>query len=139
MQRLCNSHALLSRGASHLVLAGLTDSASARFSLPRPDLRQALHGIPGDAPIILLAHQPKEASAAAKAGVALQLSGHTHGGMILGLDRLVARFNKGFVSGLYRVGEMQLYVTNGTALWNGFALRIGVPSELTVITLRRTQ
>jgi predicted MPP superfamily phosphohydrolase len=56
--------------------------------------------------------------------------------MVLGLDRLVARFNNGFVSGFYDVGGMQLYVNNGTALWNGFALRIGVPSELTVITLR---
>ncbi|MNW09667.1 hypothetical protein D3C71_2067210 [compost metagenome] len=56
--------------------------------------------------------------------------------MILGMDRLVARFNNGFVSGRYDVGDMQLYVNNGTALWIGFALRLGVPSELTVITLR---
>jgi Protein of unknown function (DUF1254) len=63
---------------------------------------------------------------------------HTHGGMILGLDRLVARSNNGFVSGLYRVGGMTLYVNNGTALWPGFALRLGRPSELTRITLRRT-
>ncbi|MNL50753.1 hypothetical protein D3C87_1737920 [compost metagenome] len=56
--------------------------------------------------------------------------------MILGMDRLVARFNNGFVSGRYDVGDMQLYVNNGTALWIGFTLRLGVPSELTVITLR---
>ena len=82
-----------------------------------------------------LVNQP--APAAAKAGVDLQLSGHTHGGMIEGMHWLVARFNKGFVSGFYDVDGIQLYVNNGTALWNGFALRIGVPSELTVITLRR--
>ena len=57
--------------------------------------------------------------------------------MIKGMHWLVARFNNGFVSGFYDVDGMQLYVNNGTALWNGFALRIGVPSELTVITLRR--
>jgi predicted MPP superfamily phosphohydrolase len=74
---------------------------------------------------------------AADAGVALQLSGHTHGGMVLGLDQLVARGNNGFVSGLYEVGGMQLYVNNGTALWPGFALRLGRPSELTVFTLRQ--
>jgi predicted MPP superfamily phosphohydrolase len=68
--------------------------------------------------------------------VRLQLSGHTHGGMIRGLDRLVARGNAGFVSGAYRVGGMLLYVSNGTALWPGFALRLGRPSELTRITLR---
>ena len=57
--------------------------------------------------------------------------------MILGLDRLVARANNGFVSGRYMIGGMTLYVNNGTALWPGFALRLGRPSELTRITLRR--
>lgn len=136
MTRLSNSHVLLNRGAASLVLAGLTDSASLRFGLPRPDVRQALDGAPLGAPVILLDHQPKGAPKAAQAGVALQLSGHTHGGMIRGMDRIVARFNNGFASGLYNVDGMKLYVNNGTALWNGFALRIGVPSELTVITLR---
>ncbi len=137
MNRLSNSHTRIARGDANLVVAGLTDSASARFDLPRPDLRRALEGVPQGAPVILLDHQPRGARRAAEAGVDLQLSGHTHGGMILGMHRIVARFNDGFVSGLYRVGKMQLYVNNGTALWNGFALRIGVPSELTVITLRR--
>lgn len=138
MTRLCNSHVSLIRGHSSLVLAGITDSASTRFGLPKPDLGGALTGAPSGAPIILLDHRPNGAPQAARAGVALQLSGHTHGGMVRGLDRLVARFNNGFVSGFYDVGGMQLYVSNGTAMWNGFALRLGVPSELTVITLRST-
>ena len=57
--------------------------------------------------------------------------------MIVGLDRVVARANGGFVSGPYDVGGMTLYVSSGTALWPGFALRLGKPSELTRITLRR--
>jgi len=69
-------------------------------------------------------------------GVDVHLAGHTHGGMVIGLASLVARFNEGFVSGHYEVGDMQLYVSNGTALWPGFALRLGVPSELTRITLQ---
>jgi predicted MPP superfamily phosphohydrolase len=87
--------------------------------------------------VILLDHQPRNARHAASRGVALQLSGHTHGGMIVGLDRVVARANNGFVSGRYDVDGMTLYLNNGTALWPGFALRLGVPSELTRITLRR--
>ncbi len=138
MTRLCNSHVRITRGHSDIVLAGITDSASRRFGLPKPDLKGALAGAPSDAPVILLDHQPKGAPFAAQAGVDLQLSGHTHGGMVRGLDVLVARFNNGFVSGFYDVDGMLLYVNNGTALWNGFALRIGVPSELTVITLRGT-
>lgn len=57
--------------------------------------------------------------------------------MIVGLNRLVARGNAGFVSGRYEVGGMTLYVSNGTGLWPGFALRLGVPSEITRVTLRR--
>lgn len=136
MTRLCNTHVSLTRGASKLVVAGITDSTSTRFDLPRPDLDRALAGAPPGAPIILLDHKPQGAPQAARAGVALQLSGHTHGGMVKGLHRLVARFNRGFVSGFYQVGGMRLYVNNGTGMWNGFALRLGVPSELTVITLR---
>jgi hypothetical protein len=88
-------------------------------------------------PIILLDHQPRGAKRAAARGVALQLSGHTHGGMVVGVDRLAARANAGYVSGRYMVDRMILYVNNGTALWPGFALRLGRPSELTRITLRR--
>jgi predicted MPP superfamily phosphohydrolase len=135
---LANDHVVLKRGGGELVLAGVTDLSAPRSRHPAPDLSAALAGAPSDVPIVLLDHQPRNAAQAAARGVALQLSGHTHGGMILGLDRLVARSNNGFVSGRYAVGGMTLYVNNGTALWPGFALRLGRPSELTRITLRRT-
>ena len=59
--------------------------------------------------------------------------------MIAGLDGIFALANGGFVSGRYDVQGMALYVNNGTALWGGLALRLGKPSELTRITLRRKQ
>jgi predicted MPP superfamily phosphohydrolase len=134
---LSNSHTVIERQGAQLVLAGVTDVTAPETGFPPPDLPRALAGAPKDAPVILLDHQPRNARAAESQGVALQLSGHTHGGMILGLDRLIALANGGFVSGLYTIGSMQLYVNNGTALWPGFALRLGRPSELTRITLRR--
>ncbi|MBB3590510.1 hypothetical protein FHX08_000854 [Rhizobium sp. BK529] len=137
MRMLTNEHAVIARGADRIVIAGVTDLAAFGRIMPNPDLAAALNGAPPGAPVILLDHQPRMAAETAKRGIALQLSGHTHGGMILGLDRLVARANGGFVSGLYEVGGMYLYVNNGTALWPGFALRLGRPSELTVFTLRR--
>jgi uncharacterized protein len=133
---LANAHTVLRRDDSALVLAGVTDRSAPATGHPGPDLTAALAGAPADAPIVLLDHQPANAARAAAHGVKLQLSGHTHGGMIRGLDRLVARGNAGFVSGAYRVGGMLLYVSNGTGLWPGFALRLGRPSELTRITLR---
>lgn len=137
IQMLQNRHIVISRGAAQIVIAGVTDLAATRSSFPPPDLAAALNGAPDGAPVILLDHQPRMAARAAKAGVAVQLSGHTHGGMVRGLDLLVARANNGFVSGLYDVDGMQLYVNNGTGLWPGFALRLGRPAELTVITLKR--
>jgi predicted MPP superfamily phosphohydrolase len=136
IRMLLNEHSVIERGDDKLVLAGLTDLAARGGAFLQPDLDAALRGAP-QGPVILLEHQPGMARRSAGAGVALQLSGHTHGGMVLGLDRLVARANDGFVSGLYQIGGMQLYVNNGTGLWPGFAIRIGRPSELTVFTLRR--
>jgi predicted MPP superfamily phosphohydrolase len=137
MRELPNDHAVLDRNGARLVIAGVTDASAPRSGHPAPDLAAALTGAPEGVPVILLDHQPRNARRAAAAGVALQLSGHTHGGMVVGLDRLAARANAGYVSGRYDVDGMTLYVNNGTALWPGFALRLGRPSELTRITLRR--
>lgn len=139
IRMLLNQHAVIERGGDKIVVAGLTDLAAFGANLPHPDLDKALDGAPAGVPIILMEHQPRLAKRSAAKGVALQLSGHTHGGMVRGLDLLVARANDGYVSGLYQVGDMQLYVNNGTALWPGFALRLGRPSELTLITLRRAR
>lgn len=132
-----NSSIVLDRNGDRLVVAGITDRASRhRGQHPVRDLAAVLEGAPNGVPVILLDHQPSDARHAAKLGVALQLSGHTHGGLILGIDRLAAPANAGFVSGRYDVDGMTPYVNNGTGLWPGFALRLGRPSELTRITLR---
>ena len=136
---LPNAHAVLTRGNAKVTLAGVTDLSAPQVGQAGPDLAAALAGAPEGAPILLLDHQPKNAGRSADRGVALQLSGHTHGGMIAGLDRLVARANAGFVSGRYAVGDMTLYVSNGTGLWPGFALRLGPQSEMTRFTLRVAQ
>jgi predicted MPP superfamily phosphohydrolase len=137
MRVLANTHAVIERGKGALVVAGLTDPSARGVGKPLPDLGKALDGAPSGAPVVLLDHEPGRARESGDHGVALQLSGHTHGGMIVGLDRLVGRGNGGFVSGHYAVGDMALYVNNGTGIWPGFALRLGQPCELTRITLRR--
>jgi predicted MPP superfamily phosphohydrolase len=133
---LRNAHAVLTIRGKKLVLAGLNDFAASRFGLEGPDLDKALAGAPQDAPVILLAHQPRCARFNAERGVDLQLSGHTHGGQVIGFDRIVASRNEGFLRGLYGVGGMKLYVSSGAGLWTGFPVRIGVPSEITRLVLR---
>lgn len=136
IRMLHNEHVLTGEGDA-VVLAGVTDPVAAIMGREEPDIRKALAGAPEKGVRILASHQPRLAPEAAEHGVDLQVSGHTHGGMIAGIDRLVARFNEGFVSGLYTVGDMKLYVSNGAGIWNGFPIRIGVPSEIVLIRLRR--
>ncbi|MBF6029342.1 metallophosphoesterase [Pseudomonas sp. P115] len=136
MRVLVNEHVVLRKGADQLVVAGVTDEVAPTYGYGGPDLAQALDGAPKDTPTILLKHRPVGASESAAAGVGLQLSGHTHGGMISGLDWVAGYANQGFISGRYDVGKMKLYVSNGTALWNGFPIRLGVPAEITEIVLR---
>ncbi len=135
LNMLKNGHAVVIVNDRPLVIAGTTDRVAPNFGLPQPDIRGALNGIPDNAPVILLAHQPRGASQNAEAGVDLQLSGHTHGGQIMGAHWLVQLLNEGFVSGLYDVGDMKLYVSNGTGLWNGFPIRLGRTAEITEIVL----
>ena len=117
-------------------IAGITDPAGRKFDRRPPDLAKALAGADRKF-TILLAHRPQHAPEAAARGARLQLSGHTHGGSVYGLDRLVAKFNGAYVSGQYRVGGMRLVVGNGTGIWNGMPLRLGPPSEILLLTLRR--
>ncbi|SHL05447.1 metallophosphoesterase [Phytopseudomonas punonensis] len=133
---LLNEHVTIEDRGASLVLAGITDPAASRFGQPLPDIDAALAGVPKDAAVILLSHRPLAAARNALAGVDLQLSGHTHGGQVLGMHWVTQAFNEGYVSGEYAVGDMRLYVSNGTGLWNGFPLRLGKPSEITRITLR---
>lgn len=135
IRMLPNEHVLTGGGA--VVLAGVTDPVAGVMGKEKPDIRKALAGAPEKGVRILASHQPRLAREAAAHGVDLQVSGHTHGGMITGIDRLVARFNEGFVSGLYRVGPMKLYVSNGAGIWNGFPVRIGVPAEIVLLRLKK--
>lgn len=130
---LNNEHYLPGEGS--IVLAGVTDPAAERDSSQPPDIRKALTGVPIGKPVILLSHQPRMAQAAARSGVALQLSGHTHGGHAPGIRQLLALFNEGLAHGLHRVGNTQVYISNGTSLWSGFPLRLFTPAEITLIHL----
>ena len=132
IKMLANENAAIRRGEAALTVAGLPDGY-----IERTEARKALEGAPEGAFVILMDHRPANARANAEAGADLQLSGHTHGGDGLGLARAIAEYNGGFVNGWYGVDGMKLFVSPGTGIWNGFLTRLGVPSELTVLTLRR--
>jgi predicted MPP superfamily phosphohydrolase len=117
-----------------LVLAGVTDYSAGHFDpAHRSDPEQALRGAPLNAVRVLLAHQPRSAAAAAKAGFDLQLSGHTHGGQFYPWN-LFVRFQQPFTAGLHKLQNLWVYTSRGTGYW-GPPKRFGAPSEITVLRL----
>lgn len=139
IRMLTNQHEVVQHGNAQLTVAGIADAAALRYGDEGPDLPKALAGAPSGVPVVLLAHRPAGAASHAAAGVAVQLSGHTHGGMVIGMAPVFGPPNEGFLSRGYRVGDMQLYVSNGTGLWMGFPIRLGVPSEITEFVLTRAR
>jgi predicted MPP superfamily phosphohydrolase len=133
---LHNRHIVMERRGDRLVVAGV-DDATAEASGIRghgADLDAALVGADPALPVLLLAHQPKQVARASRAGVALQISGHTHGGQIWPFNFLV-RLDQPVVHGLSRHGDTQLYTSRGTGFW-GPPFRVFAPSEITLLTLR---
>ncbi len=113
-------------------LLGVDDIQGLATGGAGPDLDAALAMVPADAPRILLAHRPELLNLTA-GRVALQLSGHTHGGQI----------NPGFspvklllpyVAGRYDLRGTTLWVNRGFGV-GGPPARIGAPPEVTKIIL----
>jgi uncharacterized protein len=98
-----------------------------------PDLALAQSMVPPDLATVLLAHQPRYCAFASRAGIDLQLSGHTHGGQINPGFRPIDLFFR-YVAGRYVVGATQLYVNRGFGTV-GPPTRVGAPPEITKIVL----
>lgn len=131
---LMNEHVVLEHRGEAIVIAGVTDFNAHHFDPShRSDPAAAIAGAPRLAIKVLLAHQPRSAYAAAQAGYHLQLSGHTHGGQFFPWSLVVKLFEP-FSTGLYRLGELWLYVSRGTGYW-GPPKRFGAPSEITHLRL----
>lgn len=84
--------------------------------------------------MILLAHVPVAAESAARAGVGLMLSGHTHGGQLWPLS-IVTRMLNPLLAGRYNIKGMTVLVCRGTGTW-GPRMRLWHPNEIMLITLR---
>lgn len=103
------------------------------------------HLVRRDVPNILLSHNPNSFHRAAELGIELSLAGHTHGGQVKVeiVDHSIspARLITDFVAGLYRLPmngngkQAALYVNRGLGTF-GVPVRLGVPPEITLLTLR---
>jgi uncharacterized protein len=124
-------------------LAGLGDQLAyfpARRFRPVPrigidDLNATLAKVTDDAPVILLAHEP-DVAMRAPARVALQLSGHTHGGQVrlFGWSPVVpSRYGNRLAYGHMRV-NCDVIVSGGLGC-SIMPFRLGVPPEIVLVTL----
>ncbi len=133
---LINAHQVITRGTGRILLAGVTDyNAGQNLPAHASDPGAAMNGAPPCDVKVLLAHQPRSIFAADRAGFDLQLSGHTHGGQYTPWRYAVALAHP-YIAGLHKHDRAWIYVNSGTGYW-GPPLRLGVPSEITVITLTR--
>ena len=126
------------KGAS-LHIVGLNDRGKdwARGLDTLPFLSHLRALLPFNEPCILLSHRPDLFPQAAREGIVLTLSGHTHGGQIAlpgwqGRMNL-ARFITYFSRGLYSAEDKFLYVNRGLGV-TGQRVRIFTPREIALLT-----
>jgi hypothetical protein len=131
---LRNERVAIERDGAAFELAGVDDH-NARGDGHGEDLERALAGRDASRVCVLLAHQPRQVRRAAKYGVDLQLSGHTHGGQIWPWHYLVRLQQGGMLAGRYEHEGTQLYVTRGCGYW-GPPVRVLAPLEITRVILR---
>jgi len=135
---LRNQQLSIGDGGGHFTLAGVDDWSAGQFGNGHGmDLERAVAGHDGQRPLVLLAHQPRDFQASVRAGVDLQLSGHTHGGQLFPFNYAV-RAVFPWVKGLYRENvdgrSGQIYVSRGTGYW-GPPMRLGSPPEISRLVL----
>ena len=82
---------------------------------------------------ILLNHVPNRLPIAEKAGVSLQISGHTHRGQLVPFTWLTRRAFGKFTYGLQRFGALQVLTSSGAGSW-GPPMRVGTSSEVVLLT-----
>ncbi|MFM1653107.1 metallophosphoesterase [Brevibacillus sp. B_LB10_24] len=132
---LQNQHGAAGSLGKNFYIAGVDDVLHGK-----PDLQQALRGIPEGSFTILLSHEPDFADYAGGFPVDLQLSGHSHGGQVrlpfIG-PILTPEYGQKYPDGLQRVeGASLLVYTNrgiGTTI---LPIRFFCRPEITLLTLR---
>lgn len=140
---LLDEHRYVEVGGDKLLLAGVQNWG--KGFRQTGDLGAALKGADVGLPTVLLSHDPthwEERVMDEKAPIDLTLSGHTHG-MQMGLEipALGIKFSPSQLrykrwGGLYSEGKQHLHVNRGFGLL-GFPGRIGMPPEITELTLRK--
>ena len=134
MRVLLNESEVLHHDGERLLIGGVTDFSAHHYDAAhRSDPAAAARSEGSVSVKVLLAHQPRSATAASEAGFDVQLSGHTHGGQFMPWNFFVP-MQQPFVAGLKRLNMLLVYTSRGTGYW-GPPLRFCAPSEITRLRL----
>uniref|UniRef100_UPI00404973BD metallophosphoesterase n=1 Tax=Fulvivirga sp. TaxID=1931237 RepID=UPI00404973BD len=139
---LMNENRYVELGGEKIAILGNENWGAGRFA-KYGDLSKAYEGTEEAAVKILLSHDPSHWDAQVKPNykdIDLMLAGHTHGfqfGVELGdFKWSPSQYAYKQWAGLYTEGNQHLYVNRGFG-YIGYPGRVGMPPELTIITLKR--
>ena len=124
-------------GGQQLLVAGLESIWGGK---PEPSI---LDNVPDGAQVLLAHHEPDaidQLSPERRAKVALQVSGHTHGGQICapgGRPICRAAWGRRYTKGHYHLDDTQLYVTRGVGTISFHARHFCRP-EVTMLEIRNS-
>lgn len=134
---LLNESHIIVHGSDTLSIIGTENqscSGNGISPIKRGDLTRAMSGTGGFR--VLLTHDPTHwRGEVLGTGIPLTLSGHTHAAQFRIFGWTPSRWIYADSDGLYTEGNQSLYVNTGIGCTVPF--RVGVPQEITVITLRK--
>lgn len=104
----------------------------------KDDIKKAYENISDQQFTLTIVHTPDTVNVLPQTQTDLVVAGHSHGGQVK-IPLLGQLYNKKlaeeYYSGLYNVGAIKLYVTNGVGTSNK-DVRIFAPAEITIFTLK---
>ena len=128
---LINEGFRLDAGDASFWLSGVDD-----YMVGKTDVPASMRGSFPDEMKILLAHNPVIIRQAARFGVDLMLSGHTHGGQVKVREAKKSIFQKRkLTSGLHRRKDTQIYITRGIGTVV-LPVRYQCPPEISLLELQ---
>lgn len=140
---LRNESRIVERNGESIFLLGLENWGASRHFPKYGDLKKTASNIPADSVKLLMSHDPShwEKQVIGVTDIDLALAGHTHGFQFgIEIPGFIKWSPVQYVykqwAGLYQKAGQYLYVNRGLGFL-GYMGRIGIPSEVTFITLRK--
>ena len=133
---LLNSHQIIERGKSRIVIAGMENDGDGKVFPQKGDIKKTLKGVDDHDFILMLEHDPSswKRKIIPDGRAQLTLSGHTHKMQFALFDWCPLSITGAEFNDWYTENQQSLFVTAG--LGGLIPFRFGAPGEIVVITLK---